>query len=129
MYAPKDVANTVAKGCNLLGSPMLTADMVELWSEDFIPSMTQEEYDAQLTKGNVTLEGNPVIRNSQGGGIIGGGKAGSVILQHSATLSPFTVSTAEQRRIQFSAAVNIVYLLHSLPIMKPAPFSLRQIYI
>ena len=55
---------------------------------------------------NVTLEGNPGIRNSQGGGIIGGGKAGSVILQRSATLSPFTVSTTEQRRIQFSASVH-----------------------
>ena len=53
----------------------------------------------------MTLEGNPDIRNSQGGGIIGGGKAGSVILQHSATSFPFTVSTTEQRRIQFSAAV------------------------
>ena len=53
MDAPKDVAKNVAKGFNLLGSPMLTPDMVELWSEDFIPSMTQEEYDAQPTKDKI----------------------------------------------------------------------------
>jgi len=32
---------------------MLTSDMVELWSEDFIPSMTQEKYDAQPTKDKI----------------------------------------------------------------------------
>ena len=32
---------------------MLTSDMVELWSQDFIPSMTQEEYDAQPTKDKI----------------------------------------------------------------------------
>ena len=50
MDVPKDAAKAVAKGFNLLGSPMLTLDMVDLWIEDFIPSMTQEEYDAQPTK-------------------------------------------------------------------------------
>jgi NADH dehydrogenase (ubiquinone) 1 alpha subcomplex subunit 9 len=45
--APKDVAGLLARVANLQGSPMLTPDMVQLWSEDFIPSMTQEEYDAQ----------------------------------------------------------------------------------
>jgi len=50
---PKDAAKAVAKGFNLLGSPMLTPDMVDLWTEDFIPSMTQEEYDAQPTKDKI----------------------------------------------------------------------------
>lgn len=53
MDMPKEVAKTAAKGFNLLGTPMLTPDMVELWSEDFIPSMTQEEYDAQPTKDRI----------------------------------------------------------------------------
>lgn len=44
---PKDVGGMIAKGLNLMGSPMLTPDQVHLWSEDFIPSMTQEQYDAQ----------------------------------------------------------------------------------
>jgi NADH dehydrogenase (ubiquinone) 1 alpha subcomplex subunit 9 len=53
MDLPKEVAKNVAKGFNLLGTPMLTPDMVEMWSEDFIPSMTQEEYDAQPTKDKI----------------------------------------------------------------------------
>ncbi len=44
---PKDAAVMLGKGMNLMGRPMLTPDMAQLWSEDFIPSMTQEEYDAQ----------------------------------------------------------------------------------
>jgi len=65
---PKDAAKAVAKGFNLLGSPMLTPDMVDLWSEDFIPSMTQEEYDAQPTKDkifsfkNLDIEATPTIQ-------------------------------------------------------------------
>lgn len=47
---PKDVGGLVGKGMNLLGSPMLTPDQVHLWSEDFIPSMTQAEYDAVPSK-------------------------------------------------------------------------------
>ena len=50
---PKDVAKVAAKGLNLLGTPMMTPDLVELWSEDFIPSMTQEEYDAQPVKNKI----------------------------------------------------------------------------
>jgi len=38
---------------NLLGTPMLTPDQVNLWSEDFIPEMTQEEYDALPTKDKI----------------------------------------------------------------------------
>jgi NADH dehydrogenase (ubiquinone) 1 alpha subcomplex subunit 9 len=47
---PRETGGTIAKGLNLMGTPILTPDMVEMWSEDFIPSMTQEEYDAQPTK-------------------------------------------------------------------------------
>jgi NADH dehydrogenase (ubiquinone) 1 alpha subcomplex subunit 9 len=46
---PKDVGRLVGKGMNLMGKPKLTPDMIELWSEDFLPSMTQEEYDAMPT--------------------------------------------------------------------------------
>mmetsp|Transcript_9193 Transcript_9193/g.17309 ORF Transcript_9193/g.17309 Transcript_9193/m.17309 type:complete len:398 (+) Transcript_9193:207-1400(+) len=51
--APKDVAKMAAKGLNLMGTPMMTPDLVELWSEDFIPTMTQEEYDAQPVKDKI----------------------------------------------------------------------------
>ena len=47
---PRETAKSMARGFNLMGNPILTPDMVELWSEDFIPSKTQEEYDAQPTK-------------------------------------------------------------------------------
>lgn len=50
MDMPKDVGGLVGKGLNLMGKPMLTPDMVELWSEDFIPEKTQEEYDAMSAK-------------------------------------------------------------------------------
>ena len=43
---PKEVGSVVAKGLDLMGKPVLTPDMVQLWSEDFIPKMAQEEYDA-----------------------------------------------------------------------------------
>ena len=43
---PKEVGSVVAKGLDLMGKPVLTPDMVQLWSEDFIPEMAQEEYDA-----------------------------------------------------------------------------------
>lgn len=50
---PKDVGGLVAKGMDLMGKPILTPDMVQLWSEDFIPSMTQEEYDAMSNKDRI----------------------------------------------------------------------------
>jgi len=66
---PKDAAKAVAKGINLLGYPMLTPDMVDFWSEDYIPSsMPQEEYDAQPTKDkifsfkNLNIEATPTIQ-------------------------------------------------------------------
>jgi len=45
---PKEVARTIAGGIQYMGRPMLTPDMVSLWTEDFVPRMTQEEYDGQL---------------------------------------------------------------------------------
>jgi len=33
--------------------PMITPDLVELWTEDFVPSMTEEEYDAQPQKDKI----------------------------------------------------------------------------
>lgn len=50
---PKSIMKTVAGGVQYMGRPMLTPDMMELWSEDFLPRMTQEEYDAQLVKDKV----------------------------------------------------------------------------
>jgi NADH dehydrogenase (ubiquinone) 1 alpha subcomplex subunit 9 len=44
---PKDIAKLGAMVTDKFGSPIMTPDMVEQWSEDFIPTMTQEEYDAQ----------------------------------------------------------------------------------
>lgn len=43
---PRDMAKLGARGFNMLGHPHMTPDQVDLWCEDFIPSMTQEEYDA-----------------------------------------------------------------------------------
>lgn len=48
---PKDVALPLAKVLqyNRVGTdkPMITPDLVELWSEDYLPKMTAEEYAAQ----------------------------------------------------------------------------------
>jgi len=46
--------------------PMLTPDLVELWSEDYVAPMTQEEYDAQpradkiLTMKDLGIEATPI---------------------------------------------------------------------
>jgi len=54
---PDNIATRVATGVNLMGRPMLTPDMVSLWTEDFAPRMTQEEYDAQPIQDKVfTME-------------------------------------------------------------------------
>ena len=50
---PVSAAATLGKGMDLVGKPMLTADLAQLWSEDFIPSMTQEEYDALPSKDKI----------------------------------------------------------------------------
>jgi NADH dehydrogenase (ubiquinone) 1 alpha subcomplex subunit 9 len=50
---PKDIALKIASGVQYMGKPMLTPDLVQLWSEDFIPTMTQEEYDAQPQKNKI----------------------------------------------------------------------------
>jgi len=43
----KAVALSIAKFLQYAGRPMMTPSLVELWSQDYIPPMTQEEYDAQ----------------------------------------------------------------------------------
>jgi NADH dehydrogenase (ubiquinone) 1 alpha subcomplex subunit 9 len=47
MDTPKSLAHSVAKILQYQGRPMITPSLVELWNQDYIPSMTQEEYDAQ----------------------------------------------------------------------------------
>uniref|UniRef100_A0A7S2VZI2 NAD-dependent epimerase/dehydratase domain-containing protein n=1 Tax=Eucampia antarctica TaxID=49252 RepID=A0A7S2VZI2_9STRA len=44
---PKSVALSVAKLLQYQGRPMITPSLVELWNQDYIPPMTQEEYDAE----------------------------------------------------------------------------------
>jgi len=54
---PRDVGKQVVKPISMMGSPLITPDLVDMWCEDFIPSMTQEEYDAQpSSKKNFTLK-------------------------------------------------------------------------
>mmetsp|Transcript_7196 Transcript_7196/g.10310 ORF Transcript_7196/g.10310 Transcript_7196/m.10310 type:complete len:319 (+) Transcript_7196:476-1432(+) len=54
---PKEVAMMTSKGMQYMGNPMMTPDFVELWSEDFIPPMTTEEYESQPVKNKIfTME-------------------------------------------------------------------------
>ncbi|KAK1734000.1 NADH dehydrogenase [ubiquinone] 1 alpha subcomplex subunit 9 [Skeletonema marinoi] len=49
-------AEVVKYGANVLqyeGNPMLTPDMVDLWTEDYLPEMTAEKYAAQKQLGKV----------------------------------------------------------------------------
>jgi len=49
-------AEVVKYGANVLqyeGNPMLTPDMVDLWTEDYLPEMTAEKYEAQKQLGKV----------------------------------------------------------------------------
>jgi len=50
---PKDMVKMSAEVIQFMGNPILTPDMVELFSEDYIPPMTQEEYDAQPVKDKI----------------------------------------------------------------------------
>ena len=52
---PQEVASVVSKGVGLMGRPMLTEDMVKLLTEDFVPSMTREEYEGQRVEGKVFM--------------------------------------------------------------------------
>jgi len=45
---PKSVAESAARALQYQGQPSFTPDLVNLWSEDYVPPMTQEEYDAQV---------------------------------------------------------------------------------
>eukprot|EP00521_Asterionellopsis_glacialis_P010049 CAMPEP_0195289318 /NCGR_PEP_ID=MMETSP0707-20130614/5647_1 /TAXON_ID=33640 /ORGANISM="Asterionellopsis glacialis, Strain CCMP134" /LENGTH=389 /DNA_ID=CAMNT_0040349309 /DNA_START=29 /DNA_END=1198 /DNA_ORIENTATION=+ len=44
---PKEAVKTFAKVLQYERTPMITPDLVELWSEDYLPQMTAEEYKAQ----------------------------------------------------------------------------------
>jgi len=49
-------AEVVKYGANVLqyeGNPMMTPDMVNLWTEDYLPEMTVEKYEAQKQKDKV----------------------------------------------------------------------------
>ena len=50
---PNEVVKYGAKVMQYEGNPMLTPDLVDLWSEDYLPEMTAEEYEAQPAKGKV----------------------------------------------------------------------------
>jgi len=50
---PKSTAKLPASILQYLGKPSLTPDLIELWSEDFVPQMTQDEYSAQLEESKV----------------------------------------------------------------------------
>jgi len=47
---PREVVNYGASVLKYEGNPILTPDQVALWSEDYLPEMTSEEYAAQLKK-------------------------------------------------------------------------------
>jgi NADH dehydrogenase (ubiquinone) 1 alpha subcomplex subunit 9 len=36
-----------------VGKPLITPDLAQLWSEDFIPQMTEAEYNAQPVKDKI----------------------------------------------------------------------------
>lgn len=44
---PKSAYLALAKFTQVMANPSLTTDLVELWSEDYTPRMSQEEYKAQ----------------------------------------------------------------------------------
>lgn len=50
---PNEVVKYGAKALQFEGNPMLTPDLVDLWSEDYLPEMTAEEYEAQTGKDKV----------------------------------------------------------------------------
>jgi len=67
---PENLAIHSANVMQYQGSPVLTPDMVKMWSEDFIPSMKQEEYDAQtgtdkiFTMKDLGVEAHPIEKHA-----------------------------------------------------------------
>jgi len=65
---PKSTLKTIAKPFEMLGgNPILTGDLVELWSEDYLPPLTAEQYEAEekkakgiLTMANLGLKPMPI---------------------------------------------------------------------
>lgn len=64
---PKDAVKAMAQLTKFQPNPMLTPDMVELMSEDYIPKMTKEEYAAQddiLTMDNLEVKGDTIEKKA-----------------------------------------------------------------
>merc|ERR1712150_248507 len=63
---PKEAVKTFAKILQYERTPMITPDLVDLWSEDYLPQMTAEEYKAQkgndkiLTMADCGIEATPI---------------------------------------------------------------------
>ena len=60
---PKDMVKLMAKGTELFPYPFLTQDMVELWSEDCVPTKTAEEYEKDgkvMTMENLGVKQTPI---------------------------------------------------------------------
>jgi NADH dehydrogenase (ubiquinone) 1 alpha subcomplex subunit 9 len=53
MDVPKDLAALSGMVLQYVGKPLITPDLIQLWSEDFIPPMTEAEYNAQPTKDKI----------------------------------------------------------------------------
>eukprot|EP00543_Licmophora_paradoxa_P007704 CAMPEP_0202458898 /NCGR_PEP_ID=MMETSP1360-20130828/28665_1 /ASSEMBLY_ACC=CAM_ASM_000848 /TAXON_ID=515479 /ORGANISM="Licmophora paradoxa, Strain CCMP2313" /LENGTH=395 /DNA_ID=CAMNT_0049079655 /DNA_START=53 /DNA_END=1240 /DNA_ORIENTATION=- len=60
---PKDVVKLMAKAMQYERNPLLTPDMVELWAQDYLPTLSPEEYANQsdiLTMDSVGVKATPV---------------------------------------------------------------------
>jgi len=60
---PKVLVKAMARGTELVPYPILTQDMVELWSEDCVPSMTSKEYKDEaniMTMENLGIKQTPI---------------------------------------------------------------------
>uniref|UniRef100_A0A7S2UDV5 NAD-dependent epimerase/dehydratase domain-containing protein n=1 Tax=Attheya septentrionalis TaxID=420275 RepID=A0A7S2UDV5_9STRA len=67
---PKPLVKQISSVIKYWGNPQLTPDLVELWSEDFLPAMTAEQYKAQkgankiLTMEDVGVKANPIEKEA-----------------------------------------------------------------
>ena len=50
---PAEVTKYAGNLLQFEGNPMITPDLIDLWSEDYLPEMTNDEYDAQSSKDKV----------------------------------------------------------------------------
>jgi NADH dehydrogenase (ubiquinone) 1 alpha subcomplex subunit 9 len=68
---PKSVLLSLSKFLQISkGEPMITPDLVQLWSEDYLPVMTAEQYQAQtgankiLTMADLGIEATPIDKKA-----------------------------------------------------------------